>query len=740
MNGLLNDNLLPLTHDWRSHLEQASDLPALIKVNGQLDVFAQIAAAWSKPDLQRTRIIITRKVGTPSEQLSMILTLPVKIPQIPSIMMFWDLDSVFEVTLGESAKFIPSISDSLTVMKDIMHFLERSTHSDQYINRTKDFIALFGPDIAESELDTWLRINESRKNALDAFLAGDPTIRGFVRTAINGKPHIFCNWLPNFETKGKDAVNIECVHLPKRRNFQDPAFLTDRATLPHADTDNCTNAQHFLASDCTIDSLDSEYARFTLFLPSILRHIEMYSVAQQLQTTIMRNVRFRDLAKIVTAITAPSAQWITNYQRYEFIGDAILKLETSIQLSYVYHGNWPEGYLSQRKDSLVSNSNLARAALSRSLDRYIILDTPKTRKWFAPRISHIKTGTAEREMSMKLLADVTEALIGAAFIDSGFDAARACINVFVPEINASRPDFQGHPLSTDLGNGYVDLETLLAYRFRNKQLLQQALTHPTWGIDSSAESYQRLEFLGDAVLDVLIATYLSKCKPELSQGQMTQIKIALANAPLLGFLCLDFGVKREIVHIEEKYEGHFTKTRDMEQLQLWKFMRHHSQTVSQAQKETNKRYEQYRGEIQSCLNNGGSYPWIPLARLNPNKFYSDMVESIIGAIFVDSRGQLENCHRFFDLIGLEFYASRMANGSLDVVHPRNRLQRIAGSSKLELDVVHESREREDGGTAHFRCIVKLDGNVQTEVGDCRSREEAVLVGAEAAISCLSSPM
>ncbi|CAK9163918.1 unnamed protein product [Ilex paraguariensis] len=62
------------------------------------------------------------------------------------------------------------------------------------------------------------------------------------------------------------------------------------------------------------------------------------------------------------------------------------------------------------------------------------------------------------------------------------------------------------------------VEKLLGYRFQNKKLLEEALTHSSY-IDS--ESYERLEFFGDAALGLAISKYLFIIYPEIDPGQLT---------------------------------------------------------------------------------------------------------------------------------------------------------------------------------------------------------------------------
>ncbi|CAK9157501.1 unnamed protein product [Ilex paraguariensis] len=65
------------------------------------------------------------------------------------------------------------------------------------------------------------------------------------------------------------------------------------------------------------------------------------------------------------------------------------------------------------------------------------------------------------------------------------------------------------------------VEKLLGYRFQNKKLLEEALTHSSY-IDS--ESYERLEFFGDAALGLAISKYLFIIYPEIDPGQLTLLR------------------------------------------------------------------------------------------------------------------------------------------------------------------------------------------------------------------------
>ncbi|MCF7805653.1 MAG: ribonuclease III [Candidatus Marinimicrobia bacterium] len=85
------------------------------------------------------------------------------------------------------------------------------------------------------------------------------------------------------------------------------------------------------------------------------------------------------------------------------------------------------------------------------------------------------------------------------------------------------------------GDEFNQLTRALSYSFQNKTLLRQALTHPSMIQESSSGSvsYERLEFLGDAVLELVISDYLYHRFPYISEGALTQKRATLVNQTAL---------------------------------------------------------------------------------------------------------------------------------------------------------------------------------------------------------------
>jgi ribonuclease-3 len=89
-----------------------------------------------------------------------------------------------------------------------------------------------------------------------------------------------------------------------------------------------------------------------------------------------------------------------------------------------------------------------------------------------------------------------------------------------------------------------NLAERLGYRFENPGLLDQALRHSSYAHENpeSGVSNERLEFLGDAVLDLTLSTMLLARFPESSEGDLSRLRAALVNARQLAALARNLGL------------------------------------------------------------------------------------------------------------------------------------------------------------------------------------------------------
>lgn len=735
--GLLNDNLLPLKSECTSEGEEIpNEAPSSVNISGHFNPWADTAKLWSTSDLYQALVHIEQDGGN-KDKVSMLLTTSMAIPSVKPLLLYWDSTTTFTIRIGVAQRHNAVCPDQLRLMREVTHTILRSTHSDYKPDNRKDFVMLFCPDVDQGKLVTWLSTNGGRRSAEDEFhLHRDRPCRGLVRnTSLGGVPFIFNRWLVTSSAGAEEEVEVECLPLLKRRNFLHRGTLSTRPTdTSDQGKESSSVARVFPMKTSTVDLLPFEQARLGLFIPAILKHVELLMVASELCKTVLKEVRFRDLYHPIEAICASSAHWVTNYQRYEFLGDSLLKFVVSSHL-FLCHVKWHEGYLSRRRASIVSNYRLARAALDVGLDQFIITEALKGRGWVPPFISELETSAStQRQISGKTLADVVEALIAAAFMDGGLLAAKICIQTFLPEVRTSARSFKSIndrcPVDSATNSEIKrKAESLIDYQFHNKNLLIEALTHPSYEADALTESYQRLEFLGDAVLDIVVVLALAESKPDLSQGEMTAIRAALVNADMLGFLCMEVSLEQDAVIIQQMSNGSFSEVHRKDRIELWEVMRHHSQDITRAQQICKERRRQLDHDVHHSLKQGRYHPWAQLAQLNLEKYYSDLVESIFGAIFVDSDGGLADCQRFAERIGLLPYLRRVVAEYVDVVHPRTTLDHLTGSDKVEYIVQHEE---DDLGL--YQCQVRIgdDADVIT-VGKCLSKDEAVTRAADAAV-------
>ena len=94
------------------------------------------------------------------------------------------------------------------------------------------------------------------------------------------------------------------------------------------------------------------------------------------------------------------------------------------------------------------------------------------------------------------------------------------------------------------------LEERIGYVFRDKDLLRQALTHSSYANErkiNKVKDYERIEFLGDAVLEMISSEYLYNSRSEMSEGQLTRTRAAMVCEPSLAACARDLSLDRYIL-------------------------------------------------------------------------------------------------------------------------------------------------------------------------------------------------
>ena len=91
--------------------------------------------------------------------------------------------------------------------------------------------------------------------------------------------------------------------------------------------------------------------------------------------------------------------------------------------------------------------------------------------------------------------------------------------------------------------GAHELAERLGHRFTSPELLGRALAHRSWCTEHGGlESNERLEFLGDAVLGLIVADHTFRTHPDLSDGMLSKVRASVVNARVLADVALELGI------------------------------------------------------------------------------------------------------------------------------------------------------------------------------------------------------
>jgi dsRNA-specific ribonuclease len=404
--GLVNDNLLPLLpHDSVTDELISSSVEkraSIVNVREQLNPWVEIARAWQSSEGTVYEAKIT--VG----ELQMKTWLPTPVPKFSPFHAYWNAETTFTISLSTSASITINVETMLKAWNDAWALLDTAFGSRFAIQQKRVIMPFFSNvDISQIQQMGRQPVTNDIQFKHEPGLIRDKSewqVAYVFRELLSNKPslHKVQNPYEHFEDT-QDGPHLSLKRLPRRFDFLHKV-VPGNGTLS-----NKTYSAVLPVERCTEDSIPFKFVQFGLLIPSIMHRFSVYLLAQALSATLLRDVGISDLNLIVTALSASSANEASNYQRLEFLGDSILKTCTSVQLMGEYP-LWHEGYLSAKKDRVVSNSRLSRAAIEAGLDSFIITQSFKGHKWRPVYIDDMLDPPldAKRDMSTKVLADVVE--------------------------------------------------------------------------------------------------------------------------------------------------------------------------------------------------------------------------------------------------------------------------------------------------------------------------------------------
>ncbi|KAK1826302.1 Rgp1-domain-containing protein [Podospora conica] len=722
--GLVNKNLLPIQDtDLLPPIEQRT---AMEKVLEKINPWIHVAHEWQNENGQ----LYQRRLRFSNQDGSMIanidVTLPVPVPYMQPLTLYWDSKEAWTVTSDETMR----------------SFGRQDAMDGATANHTRGLLTLaFGHRHRWTDAEKQHPVRLTVEGlGMDLRVETEP----FTVEAIRGRfaghllrepaeryaPYIYQDWLPckppaqevgrlwkkghygeesvHYDDAPSDVPYVAVKNWPKKAGFFNRALVGAEAKhskkrYPRVQPDSLVR----------IDRHPAVLTHVGMLIPALTFALETHMMARDLGEGLLKTLHIKDASVILTAISSSSAQLPTDYERIEFLGDSILKFCTTVNLTSQYL-IWPEGCLSRLKDNLVSNSRLFRAAIETGLDRYMITQSFTIRRQLYVEdllsLDLKEVNKRERLISTKMPADVIESLIGTAYIDGGLESATECIGLFLTEAKWQSVDLGRSIL---LANAADDIplplsmrpvEDLIGYTFKKKSLLAEALTHPSYSAAGSVPSFDRLEFLGDALLDYLVVTKLFS-HPSLCNSDMHLLKTTLVNADILAFRVMEWTTpgSETVVDSDSSSSGGspVLRTRTTHR-PLWSFMRHSSPDLGAIQAATSRRHDEVRGQLLAALDSGRSYPWAMLARLQPQKFYSDVFESLLGAVWIDS-GSMEACDAFLERAGILPLMRRLLRdaGRVRVMHPKENVMVLGGNVRVEYEVVEVEGgdDGEEGGYA-----------------------------------------
>nr|AXY97465.1 Dicer-like 2 [Populus tomentosa] len=313
------------------------------------------------------------------------------------------------------------------------------------------------------------------------------------------------------------------------------------------------------------------------FIPSIMHRLESLLIAVNLKKMhsdhYLQHVNIPSM-KVLEAITTNKCQENFNLESLETLGDSFLKYAASQQLFKIYQ-NHHEGLLSFKKDKIISNAALCRRGCNHKLQGFIRNESFDPKLWIIPggklgsdflseeplskgRKIYIR---GRRKVKSKTIADVVEALIGAYLSTGGEVTALLFMDWIGIKVDFMNTPYERHiQLQAEKFVNVRYLESLLNYSFNDPSLLVEALTHGSYMLPEIPRCYQRLEFLGDAVLDYLITLHMYKEYPGMSPGLLTDLRSASVNNDCYALSAVKVGLDRHILHASHDLHKHIVAT------------------------------------------------------------------------------------------------------------------------------------------------------------------------------------
>ncbi|KAM3840314.1 ribonuclease 3 isoform 1-T1 [Vipera latastei] len=227
----------------------------------------------------------------------------------------------------------------------------------------------------------------------------------------------------------------------------------------------------------------------------------------------------------------PTPSRINHNERLEFLGDAVVEFLTSVHLYYLFP-SLEEGGLATYRTAIVQNQHLAMLAKKLELDRFMLYA-------HGPDLC--------RESDLRhAMANCFEALIGAVYLEGSLEEAKQLFGRLLfndKDLREVWLNYPLHPLQLQESNTdrqlietspvlqkLTEFEDAIGVIFTHVRLLARAFTLRTVGFNHLTLGHnQRMEFLGDSIMQLVATEYLFIHFPDHHEGHLTLLRSSLVN-------------------------------------------------------------------------------------------------------------------------------------------------------------------------------------------------------------------
>ena len=338
-------------------------------------------------------------------------------------------------------------------------------------------------------------------------------------------------------------LNNSLDHLEKRINytFKNRSLLQQAVTHPSYKENFGTNPDHIrnTLSNCGIRQ--PQYGDKKIH----------YQNTRKRGINMLINIMSRFGKKIETESK------VQHNERLEFLGDAVVEFITSVHLFYMFP-DLEEGGLATYRAAIVQNQHLAVLAGGLGLEKYMLY-------------AHGSDLCHDSELK-HAMANCFEALMGAIFLDGGIDITDRVFSDAMfgsdSDLFETWVDLPKHPLQTQEPEGdrhwipkfpvlqkLTEFEEMTGIEFTHIRLLARSFTDRSIGFNNlTLGSNQRMEFLGDTVLQLITSDFLYKHFPDHHEGHLSLLRSSLVNNRTQSVVCDDLGMTRFAVYANPKAE------------------------------------------------------------------------------------------------------------------------------------------------------------------------------------------